>query len=187
MKRMSVTRLVKMPAAQINHFYRNPTELQKFTGLHPVVLAAGKNTTRYLCMSTQVEYRGKELYITFDEVIIKDGTAYCIMRKTARPEHLNINKLIVGMMGAAFELGNKRLSTVRRLTEAGYRLHRVNLADLPRVYVLDYHGRCFDIVADEPMCLHWMKDKLNAANNAEAARAFDLATPPDIYTWDMVI
>lgn len=189
MKKMSVTRLVRMSTAQINHCYRNPGLEERFLGLHPMVVEAGAATDRLLCMSTQVQYGGKELYVTFDEVVLKEGVAYCILRKTARPNskpaYLESCKLAVGMLGAAFEAGNKRLSTVRRIVEAGYTFNRLNLSNVPRVYVLDYNGKQYDIVADEPMCLRWMVEKLDAANSAATAADFDTYIPPSIYSWDI--
>lgn len=189
MKKMSVTRLVTLSTEHIHGFYRNPGSEVKFQGLHHLVVEAGVDTDRNLCMATKVDYRGKELYVTFDEVIISEGVAYCIMRKTARPsnsgKHLDRCKLLVAALASAFELGNKKLSTVRRLTESGYKLQRLNLTELPRVYVLDYNGKGYDIVADEPMCLLWMEAKLNAAHKPLTAKDFDKSIPPTVYSWAM--
>ena len=189
MKKISVSRLACLTAERIHTFYRNPPLETKFFGLHKTVLAEGADTKKNLCMTNMALSRGKEYFITFDEVIVEEWVAYLYIRKTARkgskPYHLAKSKAQVGLLAAFFELSDKKLFTVRRLLDHGYKSNTVDLYHYKCVFVLDYNGKEYDIVPNEQSCLDWADAKMEAVDDECKAVAFDSLPLPEVSEWEM--
>lgn len=189
MKKISVSRLACLSAESIHAFYRNPSSENKFFGLHKTVIAEGVKTKKNLCMTNMALHRGKEYFITFDEVCVTSDCAYLYIRKTARkgskPYHLEKSKAQVGLLASFFELSDKKLFTVRRLLDHGYKSNTVDLNGLTLVYILDYNGKEYDVVPDEQSCLDWAHAKMQAVDDECKAVAFDSLPLPEVSEWGM--
>jgi len=183
MRHMAIARLVSLSAKQIHAFYSDPKGEKKFEGLHKNVAEAGADTDRFLSVSSMATVRGKDYYITFDEVILKGDIAYCIMRKEAK--NLDQSKVLVGCLASVFNQSLMRLSTVKRLVEAGYKRRVLDLTTYDCVFVLAFGSQLYDVVADEDSCLQWLHAKMNAADSKTASAAFDRHPLPEVVTWEM--
>ena len=189
MKKISVSRLACLTAERIHTFYRNPASENKFFGLHATVIKAGARTKKLLCMTNMALNRGKKYFITFDEVVVEGDCAHLYIRKTARkgskPYHLEKSKAQVGLLATFFELSDKKLFTVRRLLDHGYKSNMVDLNGLDLIYILDYNGKEYDIVPNEQSCLDWADAKMEAVDDECKAVAFDSSPLPEVSEWEM--
>jgi len=179
-----------MSAAKIQHFYKNPGVEKRMSKLHSSVDEVSRHTDRLLAMSNMLVVDGLQFYLTFDEVVIDGNTAYCIVRKHPRKGtkefHFLKCKHQVAVMGALFEESNKKLATVKVLTDSGFKLQQVDLNDKDLVFVLEYGEECLDIVSNIPLQVQWAIDKMTAINGkVKDAQSFDAKEFPSNVSWDL--
>ena len=184
MNRMSVSRLVNMSAAKIHYLYTNPAQDSTFKGIHKSVEAEGRGSARLMCMSAMATYKDKRYYFTVDEVTQdEDGVIVCTIKKTARTnskiDHFEKSLTYVSMIATMFELSDKKLCTVKRLVDRGYKFNKIDVADCVCVFVLDYNGKRYDVVPDALACLDWAHAKMQAVGNSKDAAAFDSLPFPE--------
>ena len=189
MNRISVSRLACLSAKRICQYYRNPALENKFYGLHNTVLAEGISTDKLLGMSCMSEYKGKKYYITFDEVVLREGVAYLYVRKIARkgskPQHLAKCQMQVGLLAAFLELSAGRLTTVKRIVDHGYKRNSIDLQAYKIVYVLDYNGTEYDVMPNTVACLGWAHAKMLSLGLESNAVAFDKLPLPEVVSLEM--
>lgn len=143
-----------------------------------------------LAVSNMLAVDGIQVYLTFDEVIMSDDIAYCVIRKQPRKGssafHLSKCKHQVALLGALFEASNRQLVTVRALVEEGFTMHKVCLKDKHLVFVLAYGDDHYDIISDHLEQLQWAVAKMAAINGTlQEAQAFDGKLFPSNTSWDL--
>ena len=189
MNRMSVSRLVNMSAAKIHYLYHNPEKDRPFKGIHKSVADEGRGSAKLMCLSAMATYKDKSYYFTVDEVTFEEDVIICNIKKTSQEQskidHFKKTLTYVGVLAAMFELSDKKLCTVKRLVDEGYKFNKVEAADLACVFVLEYNGKKYDVVPDMDACLEWAHAKMQAVGTGPAAVTFDLLPFPEVEYYEI--